>query len=211
MGESNKKEKIIFDGPTRGLLGLIGGLAVVIMGISVRTYFQLPKTLGATLTTKRKLPSPSSLNAHASSGSSGLRVRAASDFAIPGWRLQPDKREPSSVRLVAVSGAVFEQKILPSGEGTSARAYVERMDARLSKWGQEYQRIRLGSVERSGLSFTRLEYSINLRGEPTQRILVLVGRLRVTGKRRLVAFTLGAPEGRFEQEKERLKAGGIRL
>ena len=205
MAESNKTEKIYFDGPTRGLLGLVAGLAALIVGLSVRAYFQLPGARPAVApTVKHKAPLPRQ-------SASALRVWEASALAVPGWQLQPDAREPDSLRLVAPSGAVFEQKVLTTSDGLSPRAFAERIDARLTPWGQEYQRIRLGSVEQEGARFTRLEYALNLPGKPTQRVLVLVGRLRVAGKRRMAAFTFGAPEERFYAEMQALGRAGINL
>ena len=189
--------------PQRLCFGVVGALSVLVMGLSVKTYLQLPSaaTVGADRvnTRPRATPTPAPENA--------LRLFPANEIRPRQWRVEQEDSE--SLRIVAPSGAIFEQKLLPLSEGLSPRAIAERIDQRLSRWGQEYQQVRLGSVERGGLKMTRLEYELNLVGKPTQHNVTIIGRVRAGGERRVAIWTLAATDQSFAADKDAMKAAGV--
>ncbi len=196
MADSDKTREIFFDGPTRALVWIVGGLAALVFGLSLRTYLQLSSVQAKTLRVRVSPPQQNS-----------LRLFTAQSIQPRGWRIEKDA--PESLRLVAPSGAIFEQKLLPLSQGISPRAIVERMDEKLAHWGQEYQQLSLEYVERGGLKMTRLEHSLNLVGKPTQRTVTIAGRVRVDGERRVALWTLAAPEESFGADKDALRSVGI--
>lgn len=198
MADSDKTREIFFDGPTRALVWIVGGLAALVLGLSLRAYLQL-SSVQAKPPVVRPSPTPAPQNT--------LRLFAASEVQPPAWHVEQDA--PENLRIVAPSGAIFEQKLLPLSLGLSPRAIIERIDQRLAHWGQEYQQIRLGSVERGGLKMTRLEHSLNLRGKPTQRTVTIAGRVRLNGERRVALWTLVATEESFEADKDAMEAVGV--
>ena len=198
MADSDKTREIFFDGPTRVLVWIVGGLAALVLGLSLRAYLQL-SSVQAKPPMVRASPTPTPQNA--------LRLFAAPSIQPRDWRIEQDA--PDNLRIVAPSGAIFEQKLLPLSLGLSPRVIIERIDERLAHWGQEYQQIRLGSVERGGLKMTRLEHTLNLRGKPTQRTVTIAGRVRVNGERRVALWTLVATEESFERDKDALRDVGI--
>jgi hypothetical protein len=207
MAESEKTNKVFFDAPTKGLFLLTGGFAALVVGLAIRAWATLPqRPTPKVVPSTRRLPTPTPApeNALTLFDDNTLRKR--------GWPIQHSHLETGeSTELLAPSGAIFEQKLLPLREGLSPRAIATRIDTRLSRWGQEYQQVRLGSVERGGLKMTRLEYALNLPGRPTQRTVTIVGRVRINGERRVALWTLAAPEEKFSQEKSALAEIGIRL
>ncbi|MBB6052410.1 hypothetical protein [Armatimonas rosea] len=203
MAESDKTEKLFFDAPTKGLILLAGGFAVLVVGLSVRAWLSLPKSPRRVAVTTRPRPTPTPIPEDA------LLLFEDRDLRRVSWQLS--HASPDSTELLAPSGAIFEQKLLNLSEGLSPRTILERLDERLSGWGQEYQRVRLESVERGGLKMTRLEYALNLPGKPTQRTVVVAGRVRLNGEKRVVSWTLAAPELTFERDRDVLDRAGIKL
>lgn len=208
MADSDKNHKIFSDGPTKALFGFVGALSALLVGLSVKTYLKLP-SIAPAATARSEEGSPRPRTTPTPAPKNALRLFPANEIRPRHWRVEQEDSE--SLRMVAPSGAIFEQKLLPLSEGLSPRAIAERIDQRLSRWGQEYQQIRLGSVERGGLKMTRLEYELNLVGKPTQRNVTIMGRVRVGGERRVALWTLAATDQSFSDDKEALEEVGIKL
>lgn len=203
MAESDKTEKLFFDAPTKGLIVLAGGFAALVIGLSIRAWLALPKAPRPATIASRPRPTPSPAPENA------LVVFDDRSLKSLSWPISHPTSD--STQLQAPSGAIFEQRLTDLSEGLSPRAILERLDERLSAWGQEYQRIRLESVTRGGLKMTRLEYALNLPGKPTQRTVVVAGRVRINGEKRVAAWTLAAPEETFERDRDALDEAGIKL
>ena len=212
MADSDKTRELFFDAPTKVLLWLVGGLAALVVGLSVRAYLQLtnPPNVPSNNSNKAKAtPRPRPRPTATPAPENVLRIFRANEIRPRLWRVEQENDE--LLRLASPSGAIFEQRLLSLDEGMSPRAIVERLDARMSSWGQEYQRIRASSVERGGQKMTRLEYALNLPGKPSQRSITIVGRVRVDGQRRVASWTLASTDENLDTDRVLLNQSGVKL
>jgi hypothetical protein len=212
MADSDKTREIFFDAPTKALLWLVGGLAALVVGLSVRTYLQLPKTPNTTNAPTNKpkaTPKPRPRPTPTPAPENVLRIFRANEIRPRLWQVEQENDE--LLRLVSPSGAVFEQRLLSLDEGMSPRTIAERLDAKMSGWGQEYQRIRASSVERGGQKMTRLEYALNIPGKPSQRSVTIIGRVRVGGQRRVASWTLASTDENLDTDRVQLNQSDVKL
>ena len=206
MADSDKTREIFLDSPTRVLFWLVGGLAALVVGLSVRAYLQLPAPLPKGL---KSTPQPRPRPTATPIPENVLRIFRAHEIRPRLWRVEQENG--ALLRLASPSGAVFEQRLLPRSEGQSPRAIAERLDAKMSGWGQEYQRIRASSVERGGLKMTRLEYALNVPGKSSQRSITVIGRVRVSGERRVASWTLASTDENLDTDRVQLNQSGVKL